>query len=223
LQIYEGKPEFVTREIVGVVGGIKHIALQEALHPEMFLPYAQSAQLRMNFVVRGSGNPLSVASAIRGAVSSLDPDEATSDFRNLGEIVSSSAAGDRFNTFLLAGFGGMALVLTAAGIFGVLSYLVAQRTREIGLRMALGARRPDISRVIVGHGMRLVLTGLGVGLSGAYGTTRWMSSFLFGVAPTDTLTFLAVSALLATAGFLACHLPARRAMRVDPMVALRSE
>ena len=117
----------------------------------------------------------------------------------------------------------MALVLTAAGIFGVLSYLVAQRTREIGLRMALGARRPDISRVIVGHGMRLVLTGLGVGLSGAYGTTRWMSSFLFGVAPTDTLTFLAVSALLATAGFLACHLPARRAMRVDPMVALRSE
>jgi putative ABC transport system permease protein len=223
LQIYEGKPEFVTREIVGVVGGIKHIALQEALRPEMFLPYAQSAQLQMNIVVRGAGNPLSIASAIRSAVSSIDPDEATSDFRTLGEIVSSSAAGDRFNTFLLAGFGGMALLLTAAGIFGVLSYLVAQRTREIGLRMALGARRPDISRVIVGHGMKLVLTGVGVGLLGAFGATRWMSSFLFGVAPTDTLTFVAVSALLATAGFLACYLPARRAMRVDPMVALRSE
>jgi len=223
LQIYEGEPEFVTREIVGVVGGIKHIALQEALRPEMFLSYAQSAQLRMNIVVRSAGNPLSIASAIRSAVSSLDPNEATSDFRTLGEIVSSSAAGDRFNTFLLAGFGGMALLLTAAGIFGVLSYLVAQRTREIGLRMALGARRPDISRVIVGHGMRLVLTGLGIGLLGAYGATRWMSSFLFGIAPTDTLTFLAVSALLATAGFLACYLPARRAMRVDPMVALRSE
>jgi putative ABC transport system permease protein len=223
LQIYEGEPEFVTREIVGVVGGIKHIALQEALRPEMFLPYAQRAQLRMNIVVRSAGNPLSIASAIRSAVSSLDPNEATSDFRTLGEIVSSSAAGDRFNTFLLAGFGGMALLLTAAGIFGVLSYLVAQRTREIGLRMALGARRPDISRVIVGHGMRLVLTGVGMGLLGAYGVTRWMSSFLFGIAPTDTLTFLAVSALLATAGFLACYLPARRAMRVDPMVALRSE
>jgi putative ABC transport system permease protein len=223
LQIYEGEPEFVTREIVGVVGGIKHIALQEALRPEMFLPYAQRAQLRMNIVVRSAGNPLSIASAIRSAVSSLDPNEATSDFRTLGEIVSSSAAGDRFNTFLLAGFGGMALLLTAAGIFGVLSYLVAQRTREIGLRMALGARRPDISRVIVGHGMRLVLTGVGMGLLGAYGLTRWMSSFLFGIAPTDTLTFLAVSALLATAGFLACYLPARRAMRVDPMVALRSE
>jgi predicted permease len=223
LQIYEGKPEYVTREIVGVVGGIKHIALQEALRPEMFLPYAQSAQLRMNIVVRRAGNPLTVPSAIRSAVSSIDPDEATSDFRTLGEIVSSSAAGDRFNTLLLAGFGGMALLLTAAGIFGVLSYLVAQRTREIGLRMALGARRPDISRVIVGHGMRLVLTGVGVGLLGAYGATRWMSSFLFGIAPTDTLTFLAVSALLATAGFLACYLPARRAMRVDPMVALRSE
>jgi putative ABC transport system permease protein len=223
LQIYEGKPEFVTREIVGVVGGIKHIALQEALRPEMFLPYAQSAQLRMNIVVRSARNPLSVASAIRSAVSSLDPGEATSDFRTLGEIVSSSAAGDRFNTFLLAGFGGIALLLTVAGIFGVLSYLVAQRTREIGLRMALGARRPDISRVIVGHGMSLVLTGVSVGLLGAFGATRWMSSFLFGIAPTDTLTFLAVSALLAAAGFLASYLPARRAMRVDPMVALRSE
>jgi putative ABC transport system permease protein len=223
LQIYEGKPEFVTREIVGVVGGIKHGALQEALRPEMFLPYAQSPQLRMNIVVRSVGNPVSVGSAIRGAVSSLDPGEATSDFRTLGEIVSTSAAGERFNTFLLAAFGGMALLLSAAGIFGVLSYLVAQRTREIGLRMALGARRLDISRVIVGHGMTLVLTGVGVGLLGAYGLTRWMSSFLFGVAPRDTLTFLAVSALLVTAGFFACYLPSRRAMRLDPMVALRSE
>ncbi len=223
LQIYEGKPELVTREIVGVVGGIKHIALQEALRPEMFLPYAQNARLRMNIVVRSAGDPLTVASAIRSAVRSLDPNEATSDFRTLGEIVSLSAAGDRFNTFLLAGFGGMALLLTAIGIFGVLSYLVAQRTREIGLRMALGARRPDVLRVIVGHGMRLVLTGVGVGLLGAYGATRWMSSFLFGVAPTDTLTFVAVSVLLATAGFFACYLPARRAVRVDPMVALRSE
>ena len=223
LAIFEGKPEFVTCEIIGIVGGIKHFALQETLRPEMFLPYAQDPALRMNVVVRAVGNPLAVSSAIRTTVSSIDPDEATSAFRTLGEIVSTSAAGDRFNAFLLGAFGGIALLLTAAGIFGVLSYLVTQRTREIGLRMALGAQRRNILGVIVGHGMFLVLVGVGIGLAGAIAFTRWMSSFLFGVKPTDALTFMFVSGLLTTAGFLACYLPARRAMGVDPMVALRSE
>ena len=223
LKIFEGKPEFVTREIVGVVGGIKHFTLQEALRPEMFLPYAQNPALRMNVVVRAAGNPLAVASAIRTTVGSIDPDEATSAFRTLGEIVSTSAAGDRFNAFLLGAFGGTALLLTAAGIFGVLSYVVTQRTREIGLRMALGAQRRNILGAIVGRGMFLVLIGIGIGLAAAFAFTRWMSSFLFAVKPTDALTFVAVSGLLATAGLLACYLPARRAMRVDPMVTLRSE
>jgi predicted permease len=223
LKIFEGKPEFVTREIVGVVGGIKHFTLQEALRPEMFLPYAQNPALRMNVVVRAAGNPLAIASAIRTTVGSIDPDEATSAFRTLGEIVSTSAAGDRFNVFLLGAFGGTALLLTAAGIFGVLSYVVTQRTREIGLRMALGAQRRNILGAIVGRGMFLVLIGIGIGLAVAFAFTRWMSSFLFAVKPTDALTFVAVSGLLATAGLLACYLPARRAMRVDPMVTLRSE
>jgi len=223
LKIFEGKPEFVTREIVGVVGGIKHFTLQEALRPEMFLPYAQNPALRMNVVVRAAGNPLAIASAIRTTVGSIDPDEATSAFRTLGEIVSTSAAGDRFNAFLLGAFGGTALLLTAAGIFGVLSYVVTQRTREIGLRMALGAQRRNILGAIVGRGMFLVLIGIGIGLAAAFAFTRWMSSFLFAVKPTDALTFVAVSGLLATAGLLACYLPARRAMRVDPMVTLRSE
>jgi len=223
LKIFEGKPEFVTREIVGVVGGIKHFTLQEALRPAMFLPYAQNPALRMNVVVRAAGNPLAIASAIRTTVGSIDPDEATSAFRTLGEIVSTSAAGDRFNAFLLGAFGGTALLLTAAGIFGVLSYVVTQRTREIGLRMALGAQRRNILGAIVGRGMFLVLIGIGIGLAAAFAFTRWMSSFLFAVKPTDALTFVAVSGLLATAGLLACYLPARRAMRVDPMVTLRSE
>jgi predicted permease len=223
LKIFEGKPELVTREIVGVVRGIKHFALQETLRPEMFLPYPQSPALRMNIVVRGTGNPLALGSAIRTTVSSIDPDEATSSFRTFGEIVSTSAAGERFNAMLLGAFGGIALLLIVAGIFGVLSYLITRRTREIGLRMALGAQRSNILTVIVGHGMSLVLIGLDAGLTGAYGLTRWMSSFLFGVKATDLLTFLTVSAILAAAGLLACYLPARRAMRVDPMVALRSE
>jgi len=189
----------------------------------MFLPYAQDAVLRMNVVVRSTRNPLAVASATRTAISSIDPDEATSSFRTLGEIVSTSAAGDRFNAFLLGAFGGIALLLTVAGIFGVLSYLVTQRTREIGLRMALGAQRYNILGAIVGHGMSLVLIGVGIGLAGAYGVTRWMSGFLFGVEPTDALTFLTVSGVLASAGFLACYLPAKRATGVDPLVALRHE
>jgi predicted permease len=223
LNIYEGRPEFVTREIVGVVGGIKHFALQEPLRPEMFLPYRQFPALRMNIVLRGSRNPLALASAIRTTVSSIDPDETTSSFRTLGEIVSTSAAGDRFSAFLLGAFGCIALLLTVVGIFGVLSYLVAQRTREIGLRMALGAQQDNILAMVIGHGMVLVLVGLTLGLVGAYAVTRLMSSLLFEVKPTDPATFFAVSAVLATAGYLACYLPARRATRVDPIIALRYE
>ena len=139
------------------------------------------------------------------------------------DVVSSSAAGDRFNALLLGAFGGIALLLTAAGIFGVLSYLVAQRTREIGMRMALGAQRTDVLRVIVGHAARLALLGLGIGVVAAIVVTRWMSSILFDVKPTDRLTFVAVAVVLGSVAILASYVPARRAMRVDPLVALRYE
>jgi putative ABC transport system permease protein len=220
IKMFEGKPEFVVREIVGVVGGNKHFALQESLRPEMFKPGSFS---RMNVVVRSAGDPAMLTTAVRQALRSIDPDEATAAFRTMDDVVTSSAAGDRFNTLLLGAFAAIALLLTAAGIFGVLSYLVTQRTREIGLRMALGAQPSDVLRVIVGYGLRLVLLGLCIGVAGALLVTRWMSSILFDVKPADPLTFAAVAVVLGTVAFLASYIPARRAMRVDPMVALRYE
>jgi putative ABC transport system permease protein len=220
LKMFEGKPEFVQREIVGIVGGNKHYALQESPRPEMFTP---GSFTRMNIVVRGVGDPGALATVVRQSIHAIDPDEAISTFRTMEDVVSSSAATDRFNTFLLGAFAAIALLLTAAGIFGVLSYLVTQRTREIGLRMALGAHPKDVLRVIVGHGVRLVVLGMCIGVTGALVVTRWMSSVLFDVKPTDPLTFAAVALVLGAAAFLAAYLPARRAMRVDPMVALRYE
>ncbi len=220
LKMFEGKPEFVEREIVGIVGGNKHFALQESLRPEMFMPRSFT---RMNVVVRGAGDPGTLTTVVRQAIHEIDPDEATSTFRTMGDVVSTSAATDRFNTQLLGAFAAIALLLTAAGIFGVLSYLVTQRTREIGLRIALGAQPRDVLGVIVGHGMRLVLVGLCIGAAGALVVTRWMSSVLFDVKPTDPLTFVVVAALLGLVAFLAAYVPARRAMRVDPLVALRYE
>jgi len=220
IKMYEGKPEFVVREIVGVVGGNKHFALQESLRAEMFKPGSFS---RMNIVVRSAGDPAMLTTVVRQAVSGIDPDEATATFRTMDDVISMSASGDRFNTLLLGAFAAIALLLTAAGIFGLLSYLVTQRTREIGLRMALGAQPSDVLRVIVGHGLRLVLLGLCIGVAAALVVTRWMSSVLFDVKPTDPLTFATVAALLAVVAFLAAYIPARRALRVDPMVALRYE
>jgi putative ABC transport system permease protein len=220
VKLFEGKSQFAIREIVGIVGGNKHFALQESLRPEMFIP---DSHMRMSVVVRGAGDPAALATAVRQALHQIDPDEATSTFRTMTDVVSSSAANDRFNTLLLGAFGAIALLLTAAGIFGVLSYLVTQRTQEIGLRMALGAQQADVLRVIVGHGLRLMLVGLGIGVAGALIVTRWMSSVLFGVKPTDPLTFTVVAIVLGAVAFLASYIPARRAMRVDPMVALRYE
>jgi putative ABC transport system permease protein len=220
LKMFEGKPEFAVREIVGIVSGNKHFALQESLRPEMFKP---GSFTRMNIVVRSAGDPAILTTTVREALRAIDPDEATSTFRTMDDVVSSSASGDRFNTLLLGAFAAIALLLTAAGIFGVLSYLVTQRTREIGLRMALGAQPQEVLRVIVGHGLRLMLFGLCIGVAAALVVTRWMSSVLFDVKPTDLLTFAAVAVVLTVVAFLASYVPARRAMRVDPMVALRYE
>src|SRR6202041_3996393 len=169
------------------------------------------------------GDPAMLATVVREVLRAIDPDEATSTFRTMDDVVSSSAAGDRFNTLLLGAFAAIALLLTAAGIFGVLSYLVTQRTREMGLRMALGAQPKGVLPGIVGHGLRLVLLGLFIGVAGGFVVTRWMSSVLFGVTPTDPLTFTVVAFMLGSVALLASYIPARRAMRVDPMVALRYE
>jgi len=223
LHIWEGGKGFTAREIVGIVGGNKHFVMQETPRAEMFVPQAQSQDARMNLVIRSVSEPAVLASEVRAAVSAIDPDEAPSSFRSMSDVISASEAGDRFNTILIVLFGAIALLLAAAGIFGVLSYLVTQRTREIGLRVALGAQPQNVLRVIVGHGMRLALIGVAIGLVGALAATRWMSSFLFDVKPTDPITFAAVVFILTLVAFLACYFPARRAMRVDPMVALRYE
>jgi putative ABC transport system permease protein len=223
LRLVGADGKLVSWEIVGIVGGVKHFDLQENLRSQMFVPYAEATYPRMNLAVRTRGNPQARAGAIRGILHDLDGDQAVSRFRAMNEVVSATTAGNRFNAILLATFGGIALLLTAAGIFAVLSYAVTQRTREIGLRIALGAPPRTILRVVVGHGFRWALAGMAIGTAGAYGATRWMASFLFSVKPTDPLTFAAVVLLLAAAAFLACYFPARRAMRVDPIVALRYE
>ncbi len=223
LSMFEGSPEYVNREIVGVVGANKQYALQEMPLPQMFVPLQQTEFGRVNLVIRSAADPASLTPGVREAVLSIDPDEATSAFRTMDDVVASSTSSDRFNTLLLGAFGAIALLLTAAGIFGVLSYVVTQQTREIGLRVALGAQRANILRVFVGHGIRLALAGSAIGLAGAYGVTRWISSFLFEVTPTDPLTFTAVVLVMLGTAFAACYVPARRAMKVDPMVALRYE
>jgi len=223
LEIFEGGPKFTAREIVGVVGGNKQFALQEPTRPQMFLPLTQSSFAKMNVVVRSSGDALVIATGMREALRSVDADEAWSAFRMMEEVVTASASEDRVNAVLLGTFGLMALLLAAVGIFGVLSYLVTQKTREIGIRMALGARPGGVLGMVVGEGMKLTAAGMAIGLAAAFGVTRWMSSLLYGVKASDSMTFSGVAVLLAAVAFLACWLPARRATRVDPLIALRHE
>ncbi len=223
LMIFEGAPEFVTREIVGVVGGVRHFALQQSPRPEMYVPEAQAGNGTMNLVIRSTADPKLLSGSIRDAVASVDKTEAVGTIQAMNEIVSNSASGDRLNTLLVGIFAAMALLLAAAGIYGVISYSVSQRIHEIGVRLALGAQPSHVMRLVVGQGMRLAGLGLALGMAAAWGATRLLSNLLFGVAPRDPLTFATVTMILATVALAACYLPARRAMRVDPMVALRYE
>jgi ABC-type antimicrobial peptide transport system permease subunit len=173
--------------------------------------------------VRTASDPLSSFNVIRTAILAVDPELPVSDISSMSELVHQSVSRPRQTTLLLSCFAIFALLLSATGVYSVMFYAVAERTREIGLRMALGAERQNILRMIMSHGMALVLIGLGVGLTCAYGVTRWMSSFLFEVKSTDPLTFFAVGAILAATGFIACFIPAYRATKVDPLIALRYE
>jgi putative ABC transport system permease protein len=211
-------------EIVGVVGGVRHRSLaQPAPSEEMYVSVLQAPMWGTNLVVRAAGDPAQLTAAIRGEVQSLDKDLPVYNVKTMEQHVSESASQPRFRTLLLGLFACVALLLASIGIYGVISYSVTQRTHEIGLRVALGAQRGDVLRLVVWQGMRLALVGILVGVAGAFLVTRVMSSFLFGVSATDPLTFAGVSLLLAVVSFLACYLPARRATKVDPMVALRYE
>ena len=177
----------------------------------------------MNIVVRTQGDPASLAGAVRNEVRALDPDQPVAMVRTMEEWMETSVAGPRYRTALLALFALVALVLASTGIYGVMSYSVSQRTHEIGVRMALGARHADVLKLVVRQGMTLVVVGVGLGLVGAIALTRVMSTLLFGVTAKDPLTFAAVGALLMLVAFIACYVPARRATKVDPLVALRYE
>ncbi len=211
------------RTIVGVVGDVRQNALSDEPYPQLFLPLAQTPQRAMLLLARTSGNPSALAAPIRQAVSAGDRDLPVSDIRTLDDRLQLSVAQPRLSMVLVGTFALLALVLAAVGIYGVLSYTVTQRTRELGIRMALGAESSSVMRLVVGQAMAPAFIGVLLGLAGAWGATRLISSLLFGVSATDPITFIAVTLFLLTVALAASWVPARRATRVDPLIALRSE
>jgi putative ABC transport system permease protein len=210
-----------TCEIVGVAGDTTQFALDFGALPLMYLPSIRAGVAAV--VIRSSGDPLALTASVREAVREVDRDLPIANIRSMDQIMSSMSGDARFRTLLLGVFAAVALLLAAIGIYGVISYSVAQRAREIGIRIAIGAQNRDVLRLVVGQGMKLALIGVGVGIAGALAFTRVLSGLLFNVSATDPLTFVGVSTLLALVALLACYVPARRAMNVDPMVALRCE
>ena len=210
-------------EIIGVVGDVHESSLAAAPEPLAYWPYPEAPYKIMTIVVRTATPPLSLVPAIRGVLHRIDKDQPMAKIRTMDQLVADSVARSRFMMWLLSAFAGLALVLACIGIYGVMAYSVAQRMREIGIRMALGAQRNDVLSMVIGQGFRLTLLGTVMGIAGAIALTRFLSGLLYGVKPTDPLTFVVVSLLLTAVALLACYIPARRAMRVDPMVALRHE
>ena len=209
--------------VIGVVRDVKHFGLGRESAAEVYLVHRQFPVDFMNVVVRSSSDPRALLGAIQRRLAALDPEVPMSRVRTMEEWVARSVAEPRLYTLLLGVFAAIAIALAAVGIYGVMAYAVAQRTREIGIRMALGARRDDVLRRVVGQGLTLALTGTAIGLAGAWGATRAIAGLLYGVRPTDAATLGTVAALLIAVALMACYLPARRAMSVDPMEALRYE
>jgi putative ABC transport system permease protein len=176
-----------------------------------------------NLVIRTQADPTALAAAVRKEILAIDPDQPVANVRTMEQWLDTAVAGPRYRTGLLGLFALLALVLASTGIYGVMSYSVAQRTHEIGVRMALGARQLDVLKLVVRQGMGLVLIGVALGLAGAVALTRVMSTLLFGVGAKDPLTMVVVATLLSLVAFVACYIPARRATKVDPLVALRYE
>jgi putative ABC transport system permease protein len=209
--------------VVGVVGDVKDFPYSPAVEPAFYWPMTQQPTSDIILAVRANTDPLRLVEAVRSEVRALDKDLPLVEVKTLQTIAATAVAGQRFTLWLVGLFALTALVLSAIGIYSVLSYLVAQRTHEIGIRMALGAKRKDVLRLLIGQGMSLTLLGVTIGLVASFGLTRLLKNLLFNVSATDPFTFAAIALLLITVALLACYIPARRATRVDPLVALRYE
>jgi putative ABC transport system permease protein len=207
--------------VVGVAGDVKYSGLDAAPEPAYYLPYRQNPWRRQFVVVRTVTDPATVASAVRGIVDSLDRNVPVGRMRTMGQLMQESVAPPKFRTVLVTLFAMVGLLLAAIGIYGVMAYAVAERTHELGVRIALGADRTDVVRLVLGEAIVLAAIGVAAGLAGAFATTRLMQGLLFGVTATDAATFAAISALLVATALAASYVPTRRATRVDPMVALR--
>ncbi|MBL8190478.1 MAG: ABC transporter permease [Acidobacteria bacterium] len=216
-----GKP--VSREIVGIIGNVKLLNLTDEFNPELYIPAAQMPNSWMTLVVRGKAEPESLINSIRQVVRNIDPDQPIRRPLALETMVARSVAPQRFIAMLLVVFAGLAIALAVVGIYGVMTYVVTQRTQEIGIRLALGAQRSDVIRMVIAQGMRLAGIGIGIGLIAAFGVSRLLTKLLFEVSPNDAMAYAGVSGLLAAVVLLACLIPARRASKVDPMIALRCE
>ena len=211
-------------EIVGVVGGARYWKLQGDPAPHMYFSYHQVNWGSMELVIRTQyADPMRVANSVRNELATIDPNQPIHTFKTLQTTVSDLVAPQRFSTLLLASFATISALLSAIGIYGVISYTVSQSRREIGVRMALGAQRRDVLKLVVRQGMLLTIAGVFLGLVGSYASTRLMTTLLFEVKPTDSLTYVVVSIALLVIAFIACYIPARRATRIDPLVALRYE
>jgi putative ABC transport system permease protein len=210
--------------IVGIVRNVKHLGLDKEEYPEVFFPWGQQPHdRRVDLVIRGRSNVKSLAGSIRAAIREVYKQTPIPRMHTMEEVIQDSLLGRRFQMILVGLFSSVGLMLAAAGIYGTVSYLVEQRTHEIGVRMAMGAEREDVLRLVIGHGMRLTLIGIVIGFAGAFALNRFLSSFLFQTSPNDPVTFGVVSLFVCIVAFVACYVPARRAARIDPMEALRYE
>ncbi len=210
-------------EIVGIVRDVKLAGLEAPSEPAYYLPASQAPLQDMTILVRTTVDPLSIVGAVRQAVWSVDPNQPISNVTTLEKVVDDSIAQRRLNMLLMGLFGGLAMLLSAVGIYGLLSHAVTQRTQEMGIRMALGAQVSDVLKLVLRQGMMLAVAGVGIGLVGAFALTRLIRGLLFGVTPNDAMTFVVVAAVLTIVALLACYIPARRATKVDPLIALRYE
>ncbi|MEP7339762.1 MAG: ABC transporter permease [Acidobacteriota bacterium] len=209
--------------VVGVVSDVRQSGLAGDVMSEVYSPELEDVGGELSFVIRATGEPASLISAVRRVVAEVEPNQAIHNVMTMEQRLANTTTSQRLNTILLGSFAGLALLLAVVGIYGVMSYAVTQRRREIGVRMAMGAQTGDVLRLVIGEGMKLVLSGALLGLGGALALTRLLKTLLFGVSATDPLTFIVIAALLIIVALLACWIPARRATRGDPMIALRHE